>query len=64
MKTYYLKIRDKFIEAIRNGLKKHEYRLAMVTKKEDTPERLAKRRYEEKNKEKRQEKCSLRSMPF
>ena len=28
----------------------------MVTRKEDTPERLAKRRYEEKNKEKRQEK--------
>ena len=28
----------------------------MVMRKEDTPERLAKRRYEEKNKEKRQEK--------
>ena len=28
----------------------------MVTRKEDTPARLAKRRYEEKNKEKRQEK--------
>lgn len=33
MKTYYLKIRDKFIEAIRNGLKKHEYRLATVDRK-------------------------------
>ena len=28
----------------------------MVTRKEDTPERQAKRRYEDKNKEKRQEK--------
>ena len=28
----------------------------IVTRKEDTPARLAKRRYEEKNKEKRQEK--------
>lgn len=28
MKTYYLKIRDKFIPEIRNGIKKHEYRLA------------------------------------
>ena len=28
----------------------------MVTRKEDTPARLAKRRYEERNKEKRQEK--------
>ena len=33
MKTYYLKIRDKFIEAIRNGLKKHEYRLATADRK-------------------------------
>lgn len=33
MKTYYLQIRDKFIEAIRNGLKKHEYRLATVDRK-------------------------------
>lgn len=33
MKTYYLKIRDKFIPEIRNGTKKHEYRLA-------SPERL------------------------
>ena len=28
MKTYYLKIRDKFISAVREGDKKHEYRLA------------------------------------
>ncbi|MCI9031286.1 MAG: ASCH domain-containing protein [Clostridia bacterium] len=28
MKTYYLKIRDKFISAVREGNKKHEYRLA------------------------------------
>ena len=28
MKTYYLKIREKFIEPLRNGIKKHEYRLA------------------------------------
>ena len=34
MKTYYLKIRDKFISEICNGNKKHEYRLA-------SPERLA-----------------------
>ena len=34
MKTYYLKIRDKFIEAIRNGLKKHEYRLATEERKD------------------------------
>lgn len=33
MKTYYLKIRDKFIPEICNGTKKHEYRLA-------SPERL------------------------
>ena len=33
MKTYYLKIREKFISEIRNGNKKHEYRLA-------SPERL------------------------
>ena len=33
MKTYYLKIRDKFISEICNGNKKHEYRLA-------SPERL------------------------
>lgn len=33
MKTYYLKIRDKFIEAIRNGFKKHEYRLATDDRK-------------------------------
>lgn len=29
----------------------------MVTRKEDTPQRLANRRYEEKNKEKRRETC-------
>ena len=34
MKTYYLKIREKFIESLRSGVKKHEYRLA-------TPERRA-----------------------
>ncbi len=28
MKTYYLKIREKFIEPLKNGIKKHEYRLA------------------------------------
>ena len=28
MKTYYLKIREKFIESLRIGVKKHEYRLA------------------------------------
>ena len=28
MKTYYLKIREKFIESLRTGVKKHEYRLA------------------------------------
>ena len=33
MKTYYLKIRDKFISDIKNRVKKHEYRLA-------TPERM------------------------
>lgn len=33
MKTYYLKIRDKFIEAIRSGEKKHEYRLATDDRK-------------------------------
>ena len=29
----------------------------MVTRKEDTPQRMANRRYEEKNKEKRKAKC-------
>lgn len=33
MKTYYLKIRDKFIETIKTGLKKHEYRLATDERK-------------------------------
>lgn len=33
MKTYYLKIRDKFIDAILNGSKKHEYRLATEDRK-------------------------------
>lgn len=33
MKTYYLKIREKFISEICAGIKKHEYRLA-------SPERL------------------------
>ena len=33
MKTYYLKIRDKFITSVRRGIKKHEYRLA-------SPERM------------------------
>ena len=28
MRTYYFKIRDKFIQNIRDGIKKHEYRLA------------------------------------
>ena len=28
MKTYYLKIREKFIDSLRAGVKKHEYRLA------------------------------------
>ena len=28
MKTYYMKIRDKYIDAVRQGIKKHEYRLA------------------------------------
>lgn len=33
MKTYYLKIRDKFISSVQQGIKKHEYRLA-------SPERM------------------------
>lgn len=33
MKTYYLKIRDKFISDVKNRVKKHEYRLA-------SPERM------------------------
>lgn len=33
MKTYYLKIRDKFISSVQLGVKKHEYRLA-------SPERM------------------------
>ncbi len=33
MKIYYLKIRDKFIEKIKKGLKKHEYRLATDERK-------------------------------
>lgn len=33
MKTYYLKIRDKYISDIKNRVKKHEYRLA-------SPERM------------------------
>lgn len=33
MKTYYLKIRDKFIKSVQQGIKKHEYRLA-------SPERM------------------------
>lgn len=28
MRTYYMKIRDKYISAVREGIKKHEYRLA------------------------------------
>lgn len=28
MKTYYMKIRDKYIKEVRDGVKKHEYRLA------------------------------------
>lgn len=28
MKTYYMKIRDKYINSVREGIKKHEYRLA------------------------------------
>ena len=34
MKTYYLKIKEKFISAVQTGKKKHEYRLA-------SPERMA-----------------------
>ncbi|MBO6193244.1 MAG: hypothetical protein J6O00_03585 [Clostridiales bacterium] len=30
MKTYYFKIREKYIESIRNGQKSHEYRLATL----------------------------------
>ena len=29
MRTYYMKIRDKYISAVREGIKKHEYRLAL-----------------------------------
>ncbi len=34
MKTYYLKVRDKFINVVRNGTKKHEYRLASSERKQ------------------------------
>ena len=33
MKTYYLKIREKFIEPLKNGIKKHEYRLASLERR-------------------------------
>ena len=33
MKTYYLKIRDKFINPLKEGIKKHEYRLASPDRK-------------------------------
>ena len=34
MKTYYLKIREKFINSLRSGTKKHEYRLATPERRE------------------------------
>lgn len=34
MKTYYFKIRDKFIANVRNGIKRHEYRLASPENRE------------------------------
>ena len=34
MKTYYMKIRDKYIDAVRQGVKKHEYRLASPERKQ------------------------------
>ncbi|MBQ7673173.1 MAG: ASCH domain-containing protein [Alphaproteobacteria bacterium] len=34
MKTYYFKIRDKFIDSVRNGEKRHEYRLASIENRE------------------------------
>lgn len=33
MKTYYMKIRDKYIKEVRDGVKKHEYRLASPERK-------------------------------
>lgn len=33
MKTYYMKIRDKYIKEVRDGVKKHEYRLASPDRK-------------------------------
>ena len=33
MKTYYLKIREKFINPLKEGIKKHEYRLASPEKR-------------------------------
>lgn len=33
MKTYYLKIRDKFINEVVNGLKRREYRFAIEERK-------------------------------
>lgn len=34
MKTYYMKIRDKYINAVRQRIKKHEYRLASPERKQ------------------------------
>ena len=34
MKTDYFKIRDKFIDSVRNGEKRHEYRLASIENRE------------------------------
>ena len=34
MKTHYLKIRDKFIDNVATGLKRHEYRLATVERRQ------------------------------
>lgn len=34
MKNYHLKIRSKFIVNVRNGIKKHEYRLATPERKQ------------------------------
>ena len=37
MRTYYFKIRDKFIQNIRDGIKKHEYRLASLENRQIKP---------------------------
>ena len=34
MKSYYMKIRDRYIDTVRQGVKKHEYRLASPDRRE------------------------------